>query len=843
MDDPPECPVCLQPYSSSAVIPRVLPCGHTACQSCLNLLPNPHPRIIRCPSCTQLLSFPASGAGALPKNIELLRLFDHQNKEADHRVRATPHPCGLIGPGWDSEVYREWKDWVFGRDAVGVIESGEDRVDGRIRVGPGGGGDSGVFSRWRGCLRDGKKVGLVRVGEECGEGDGDGVIEYNYVGRVMGVLSGMREGLRRELQLVFDVSLRSGRVCEVYGLWLDEEKRVLFMVSERKEVRLYDLIDGGGEERGMEVMDEENCVSYWVMIGLELCEVLMGLRSQGFCCGCLGLSCFALDEFGHVLIDLGEAVVTGRKISKWVVDALNHKRKVGDDGAKDFVANLVELDAFVSPEMLFKLLSGRHVAAEDGEAESGVDYSDVLLLACILLRLLGKKQLTDEMFNYLDIFLLDANDKAVSEAKILYMAWVDKLAVELEASLGNQFGSVHDILCQCLDIDPGSRPSLASVWQSLRSLIFKPCGNMIGSFVGDNVETSRLYCLTLGELCCFWDEKLSLGIIEAQDGCDVDREVLNEVWEEGITRDVAKSPSTGRVSCAEMDGHLDCVTGFCVGGGFLFSSSFDKTIIVWSLQDFTRVHTFRGHDSRIMALAFVDGEQPLCISGDNGGGICLWAIDVPFKEEPSKSWSEPKDWRYSGIHALAVAPTGLFFTGSGDRLIKAWSFQDSSLTCTLEGHKSVVSTLWINDDVLYSGSWDGTVRLWSLHDYSPLAIFGPNTPGTVSSVLSVHADQQTVIATYENGFMKMWSNDVLQKSMKVHDGAIFALSRENQWLFTGGWDKTIKVQEIHGDDFEIEAQPIGSIALNSVITTLLYTQGLLFVGCSNRSIKVYHNRA
>ncbi|KAL9266818.1 TORMOZ EMBRYO DEFECTIVE-like protein, partial [Drosera capensis] len=515
----------------------------------LSILPEPTPK----PSCTQLLSFPASGAAALPKNIELLRLFDHQKKEADHRVRATPHPCGLVGPGWDSEVYRDWKDWVFGRDAV--------------------------------------EVGLVRVGEECGEGDGDGVMEYSYVGRVMGVLSGMREGLRRELQLVFDVSFRRGRVCEVYGVWWDEEKRVLYMVSEGKEVRLYDLIDGGGKEGGMEAVDEENCVSYWVMIGLELCEALMGLRS-----GCLGLSCFALDEFGHVLIDLGEAVVTGRKISKW-----------------------------------------------------------------------------------------------------------------------------------------------------------------------------------------FWDEKLSLGIIEVQDGCDIDREVLN--------------------------------------------------------KDFTRVHTFRGHDSRIMALAFVDGEHPMFVSGDNGGGICLWEIDVPFKEEPSKSWSEPKDWRYSGIHALAVAPSGLFFTGSGDRLIKAWSLQDSSLAFTLEGHKSVVSTLWINDGVLYSGSWDGTVRLWSLHDYSPLATFGPDTPGTVSSVLSVRADQQTVIATYENGFMKMWSNDVLQKSMKVHDGAIFALSRENQWLFTGGWDKTIKVQEIHGDDFEIEAWPIGSIALNSVITTLLYTQGLLFVGCANRSIK------
>ncbi|GAB2270396.1 hypothetical protein Dimus_005297, partial [Dionaea muscipula] len=75
----------------------------------------------------------------------------------------------------------------------------------------------------------------------------------------------------------------------------------------------------------------------------------------------------------------------------------------------------------------------------------------------------------------------------------------------------------------------------------------------------------------------------------------------------------------------------------------------------------------------------------------------------------------------------------------------------------------------------------------------------------------------------------LWLNDVLQKSTVVHTGSIFALSMEEKWLFTGGWDKTIKVQEIQADDFEIEARPVGSIASNSVITALLYTQGFLLL--------------
>lgn len=92
-------------------------------------------------------------------------------------------------------------------------------------------------------------------------------------------------------------------------------------------------------------------------------------------------------------------------------------------------------------------------------------------------------------------------------------------------------------------------------------------------------------------------------------------------------------------------------------------------------QDFTHVHTFKGHEHKVMALVFMDGGQPLCISGDNEGVICIWDASFPFNEEPIKKLHEQKDWRYSGIHALAVSRTEYLYTGSGDKLIKAWSLQ------------------------------------------------------------------------------------------------------------------------------------------------------------------------
>lgn len=192
-----------------------------------------------------------------------------------------------------------------------------------------------------------------------------------------------------------------------------------------------------------------------------------------------------------------------------------------------------------------------------------------------------------------------------------------------------------------------------------------------------------------------------------------------------------------------------------------------------------------------MALVYVDEEEPLCISGDGGGGIFVWGIAAPFTQDPLRKWYEQKDWRFSGIHSLAVFRNLFLYTGSGDRTIKAWSlkvsvifivysccslrqklhgkvhslgcctyyiftfFQDGTLMCTMSGHKSVVSTLSVCDEVLYSGSWDGTIRLWSLNDHSPLTVLGEDMLGEMKSILAITANRHLLVAAYENGCIKV----------------------------------------------------------------------------------------
>ena len=122
------------------------------------------------------------------------------------------------------------------------------------------------------------------------------------------------------------------------------------------------------------------------------------------------------------------------------------------------------------------------------------------------------------------------------------------------------------------------------------------------------------------------------------------------------------------------------------GGDLLFSGSYDFTIKVWSLRTLSRVKTLTGHADAVRSLLYVppppkkDG-----VSGKRSGGSSL----------------------------LPLGRRGRLFSASYDGTVRVWDVATLEPVATLPGHSGPVRTLASVDGLVFSGSYDKTVRFFS----------------------------------------------------------------------------------------------------------------------------------
>ncbi|KAG0476907.1 hypothetical protein HPP92_013748 [Vanilla planifolia] len=819
--EPPECPVCLQPYEfAGSLVPRVLPCGHSVCESCLLLLPRhpATPSAVRCPACNYLVRLPDFGPSALPKNIDLLGFCSTDSRSVGRSQKPNPiykpNPTPFLRLPWTEGLYGKWKDLLLPEESLSLV-SFED----------GSGASTAFFSS---SHEKNRMVNLLPLDALTSCGTSSSWIRPSYVARFMDSLHRMGEERRNRLRLLLDASSRQRRgISRVYGFWMGppEERNCLFMVCERFDRVVFDILN---EERKMDKMFT------LAMMGLDMCEAVIGLHSESIVCGCLFPDCFVLDEYGHCILDICKLLVSGRRI------------RFGGASSDSALC--------MSPEVYISLLSCS--IASDCRFDNCLSFeTDVWSLACIMaMILLGDSMVGTELFQGFGSFSAVGGKGNWSELLLdYYEVWKEKLASKIESLLlETELESLFLPLKSCLSYRPQNRPQVKDIWCCIRSFLTKTQVAPFISLEALEIKGNSVSCAIIGDPCFLLHEVNTVNVETKFYGNSVDNSNLVSL---GSGTDALESSNQEKVdgSLTEMldidglksfslDGHLDCVTALAVGGGYLYSASFDKTVKVWSLQDFSLAQTLKGHEHKIMAMVVVDEALKLCITGDSGSGISVWHIGSSASHELLKNWYEHNDWRYSGIHSLAVSGTSYLYSGGGDKSVKAWSLQDYSLSCVMTGHKSTVSSLALSDGVLYSGSWDGTIRLWSLSDHSLLSELEDTTTFSPCPVLSLSIDQNLVISSYENGFIKVWKNDMFVASMQLQEGAIFGLHADSSWIYAGGWDMIVTILETFEDDLQVEVRPVASAKFDSVVTCLLHHCGKVFVGVSNK-IQVLYSRS
>jgi periodic tryptophan protein 2 len=165
----------------------------------------------------------------------------------------------------------------------------------------------------------------------------------------------------------------------------------------------------------------------------------------------------------------------------------------------------------------------------------------------------------------------------------------------------------------------------------------------------------------------------------------------------------------------KQQGHFDSMNSltYSPDGQRIVTTADDGKIKVWDVNSGFCIVTFTEHTSGVTACEFAKRGNVLFTSSLDGS-IRAWDL---IRYRNFRTFTAPTRLSFS---SLAVDPSGeVVCAGSLDSFdIHIWSVQTGQLLDRLSGHEGPVSSLAFapNGGVVVSGSWDHTVRIWSIFD-------------------------------------------------------------------------------------------------------------------------------
>ncbi|XP_057739354.1 protein JINGUBANG-like [Arachis stenosperma] len=173
-------------------------------------------------------------------------------------------------------------------------------------------------------------------------------------------------------------------------------------------------------------------------------------------------------------------------------------------------------------------------------------------------------------------------------------------------------------------------------------------------------------------------------------------------------------------SLVREEGHI---YSLAVAGDLLYTGSDSKNIRVWKdLKDFT------GFKSRSGLVKSIIISGKIIFTGHQDGKIRIWKVSrtnptnhrrigsLPTLREYVKSSVIPKSKgrHYDAVSSLSLdEDQGLLYSASWDKTVKVWSISDSRFLESIEAHSDAVNAVVAAFGCyVFTGSADGTVKMW-----------------------------------------------------------------------------------------------------------------------------------
>lgn len=216
---------------------------------------------------------------------------------------------------------------------------------------------------------------------------------------------------------------------------------------------------------------------------------------------------------------------------------------------------------------------------------------------------------------------------------------------------------------------------------------------------------------------------------------------------------------------ARLEGHKEGVWAVKIHENTLVSGSIDKTVRVWNIEKAKCTHIFRGHISIIRCLEIlvpsrlirhgveiVEPDQPYIVSGSRDHTLRVWKLpkntDPPYLPDNTNSidrWEKNPYFVHTLIgHTDSVRTISgygdILVSGSYDSSIRVWRVSTGECLYHLRGHSlRIYSVLYEPErNICISGSMDKSIRVWDL------------STGTCKYVLEGHDAFVTLLNVFQN---------------------------------------------------------------------------------------------